>query len=85
MHTFRKHLCFIFGWVFPVCILDKVVLQQQIIIIFDKRKQPTKIFLPKTYFSTVVRILKNICEEVQILRKFLATLIKMSFYLDISQ
>ena len=50
---------FICGCVFPVSILNKVVLQQQITIIFDKKKQPTKIFLPKNCSSAVVQILKK--------------------------
>ena len=84
-HTFRKRSGFICGCVFPVYIFKKVVLQQQITIIFGKRKQPPKKFFLKTYFSTIAQILKNISEEVQILTKLLATLIKMRFYIDISQ
>ena len=50
------------------------------------QQQQPKMFLPKTDFSDVVQILKNICEGVQILTKLLATLMKiLSSYLDISQ
>ena len=65
-------------------ILNKVVLYQQITIIFDERKQPPQIFLPKSCSLAAVQILQNNCEGVQILTKLLGTLIKMSSYIDIT-
>ena len=72
------------AWVSPVSILNKVVLYQQITIIFDERKQPPQIFLPKSCSLAAVQILQNNCEGVQILTKLLGTLIKMSSYIDIT-
>ena len=74
-----------FVGVFPVNIRNKFVLQEQVTITFDERRQPQKIFLPKSCSSAVVQILKNICEGVLTLRKLPATLIKKSSYINISQ
>ena len=55
--TFYKRVSF--AGVFPLSVFNKVDLQQQITIIFNKRKQPPNIFLPKSCSSAVVQTLKE--------------------------